>query len=47
MKVIKKKCVKVREPILVGSKGKEKPRKFGVLGYEEVFQNTALKTIRK
>ena len=48
----KKKCVKLREPILIGSKGEEtsnrfEPRKFGALGYEEVFQNIALETIGK
>ena len=42
----------MRDPILVGSKGKGtfsrlEPRKFGALGYEEVFQNIALETIGK
>ena len=48
----KKVRVKLRDLILVGSKGKGtfsrfEPRKFGALGYEEVFQNIALETIGK
>ena len=53
LKVINKEIyVKFREPIMVRSKGEEnqgrfEPRKFGALRYEEIFQNTALETIRK
>ena len=49
----KKVYVKLREPILIGSKGEKnygrfESRKFGASSYEEVFQkNIALETVGK